>query len=339
VPGRGRYRLKKGISVILLLLATACSSRLPPGPTLASEASVTAASLPAGLSASATPTAVATVPSLTSSATATPAPSPTSTRSPLNLTHPKVMVLAKNLPGPDDLVLAPDGSIYISDISTGTIQQYRPDGSLQTLVEGLSVPEGMLVLPDGSLLIAEQGKNRLVRYDLKAKTLTPFLSLPNQTGLEGVDGIALDNHLPDAPSLIIPDSPHGTVLRASLDGKTVTTIATGFARPTGAWVEADGSILVPDENGAALKRIRPDGAIEKVADFSIPDDVIEDQAGNIFVVTLGDSAIHLIPAAGGRERILVAGLSSPQGIIFDADGNLIVTDPGNHRLIKIILHP
>jgi sugar lactone lactonase YvrE len=250
-----------------------------------------------------------------------------------------VVVLAKNLPGPDDLVLAPDGSIYISDISTGTIQQYKPDGSLQVLVAGLSVPEGMLILPDGSLLIAEQGKNRLVRYDLKTKTLVPFLNLSNQTGLEGVDGIALDNHLPDASTIIIPDSPNGTVLRASLDGQSVTVIAQGFARPTGAWVEADGSILIPDENGGALKRIRPDGVVEKLADFSIPDDVIEDRTGNIFVVTLGDGAIHLIPATGGRETVLAAGLSSPQGIIFDADGNLVVTDPGHHRLIKVILHP
>ena len=250
-----------------------------------------------------------------------------------------MVVLAQNLPGPDDLLLVPDGSIYISDIDTGAVQAYHPDGSLTPLVSGLSVPEGMLLLPDGSLLIAEQGKNRLVRYDFKAQTLSPFLSLSNLTGLESVDGIALDSHLPDAPTIIIPDSPHGTVLRASLDGQRVTVIAKGFARPTGAWVEADGSILVPDENGAALKRIRPDGSVEKIADFSIPDDVIEDSAGNIFVAAIGDNAIHVIPAGSSRERVLVGGLSGPQGLIFDADGNLVVTDPGNHRLIKIFLYP
>lgn len=30
-------------------------------------------------------------------------------------------------------------------------------------------------------------------------------------------------------------------------------------------------------------------------------------------------------------------LVDPQGIIFDADGNLIVTDAGNHRLIKLVI--
>ncbi len=331
--------MKVVISIVLILGMAACTSPLTQPratPTNLPEPEVVI--LPPGTSVTPTTTG-GPIPSPTPRGSPTPAASPTSTRSPLDLSNPAVVVLAKNLPGPDDLLLAPDGSIYISDISTGVIQEYRPDGSLQVLVAGLSVPEGMLILPDGSLLIAEQGKNRLVRYDPATQKLTPFLTLTNPSGQEGVDGIALDNHLPDAPTIIIPDSPIGTVLRASLDGQSVTVIAGSFARPTGAWVEADGSILVTDENGAALKRIRPDGKVEKLADLSVPDDVIEDTAGNIFVVTIGDGAVHVIPASGGPERVLIDGLSSPQGIILDADGNLVVTDPGNHRLIKVILHP
>ena len=42
-----------------------------------------------------------------------------------------------------------------------------------------------------------------------------------------------------------------------------------------------------------------------------------------------------------RGRKLVSGgiavLSSPQGLIFDTDGNLVATDPGNHRLVKILI--
>jgi sugar lactone lactonase YvrE len=325
-------RLNKSISIFLIFVLAACTSLPAPILTSTNSPPPSISVVPSVLAATPTDTTPSPTPN------DTPTLSPTATRSLANLTNPGVVVLAENLPNPDDLLLAPDGSIYISDISTGAIQQYRPDGSLRPIAAGLSVPEGMLLLPDGSLIIAEQGKNRLVRYDFKTQTLSPFLSLPNQTGLEGVDGIALDSHQPDAPTLIIPDSPHGTVLRASLDGKTVTVIAKGFARPTGAWVEPDGSILVPDENGAALKRIRPDGSVEKVAGFSIPDDVIEDPTGNIFVAALGDNAVHVIPA-GGQEHVLVGGLSSPQGIIFDADGNLVVTDPGNHRLIKIVLYP
>jgi sugar lactone lactonase YvrE len=270
----------------------------------------------------------------TSTATLTVSPSPVHEI----LSNPRVMVLAQGLAGPDDLVLAPDGSIYISDVSSGKIQQVQGNGSVRTVVSGLSEPEGMVFLPDGSLVIAEQGKNRLVRYDFKAKHLGLFLALKNQTGQAGVDGIVLDVHDPSRETIIIPDSPNGAVRQSSLDGMTVVTLATGFARPTGAWVEPDGSLLVVDENAGRLARIHAGGSAETLASLSIPDDVVEDPQGNIFVATLGDHAIHVISGPDYRNQVLTAGLSAPQGIILAADGNLIVADQGNHRVIKLLIH-
>ncbi|MBI3738614.1 MAG: SMP-30/gluconolactonase/LRE family protein, partial [Chloroflexi bacterium] len=209
------------------------------------------------------------------------------------------------------------------------------NGKVEVILSGLNEPEGMVILPDGSLVIAEQGANRLVRYDFANKTLQPFLNLQNTTNQLGVDGLAYDAQ---TETIIVPDSPNGTVLRVSVDGQSVSQIASGFARPTGAWVEADGSILVVDENGNSLNRIHRDGRIEKLADLSIPDDVIEDTNGNIFVNTIGDNAIHLISAETHQDMILVSDIIDPQGIVFDNDGNLIATDPGHHRLIKIFIH-
>ena len=312
--------------VLFVLCVTACSAGASALPTQTSQPFVLPLSIPTSQPLPAAPTP-APSPST--------APLPTSTLPSLNLTNPKLVVLADNLPGPDDLLLAPDKSIYISDVTDGTIKQYSTDGKIKVLVSGLSEPEGMVLLPDGSMVIAEQGRNRLVRFDFKSKALQPFLSLTNKTGQMGVDGIALEERPNQPKSIIIPDSPNGVVLRASLDGKTVTTIARGFARPTGAWVEPDGSILIVDENAAALSRIHSDGTVQKLVSLSIPDDVIEDSAGNIFVATIGDNAIHWISTAG-KDHVLVRGLSGPQGLIFDADGNLLATDPGNHRLIKII---
>jgi sugar lactone lactonase YvrE len=258
----------------------------------------------------------------------------TSTSLPI-ITSPALVILATNLPGPDDLLLSPDGSIYLSDVIEGTVRRYTNGGSLNLIVGGLDEPEGMVFLPDGSLVIAEQGRNRLVRYEPGMQTLRPFYQLSNATSQLGVDGLSWDAI---TQTIIVPDSPNGTILRLSPDAQTVTHIASGFSRPTGAWVEPEGSILVVDENGNSLSRIHPDGRLEKLADLPIPDDVIEDPQGNLFVITLGDNAVHLISRVTGQDTVLASGIVDPQGIIFDIDGNLVVTDSGNHRLIKVLIH-
>lgn len=306
------------MSVLLLIVTFSACGTPAPAPLLASPTPFLS-----------TPTIVPVTETITP-LPFTPTALPTVTPAPLNL-NPQVIVLAEDFSEPDDLVLAPDRSIYISDVTAGTIKAYTLDGQLNLILSGLSAPEGMAFLPDGSLIIAEQGTNRLVRYDFQSRTLQPFLDLVNRTNNLGVDGI-----LWDGSNLIVPDSPNGTVLTVSPDGQTVRQLASGLARPTGAWLEPGGDLLIADENGNAVFRLHPDGSLEKIADFSIPDDVIEDAEENIFVITLGDDAVHVLTA--NRDVILVSGLKDPQGIIFDTNGNLIVTDSGNHRLLKVLIH-
>ena len=159
----------------------------------------------------------------------------------------------------------------------------------------------------------------------------PCMVLENKTSHAGVDNIILDAK---SMTLIIPDSPNGRVLRASLDGRQVSVIAGGFVRPTGAAVEQDGSILIVDEDGNSLKRIRPNGSVELIASLPVPDDVVVDDNGVIYVVTLGDSAVYRFrPGAPGE--VLMRGLAGPQGLLLDRAGNLVVTDTGHSRLISI----
>ena len=101
------------------------------------------------------PRVVAVTATATAAPTSSPTPTPTTAAPPINL-HPQVEVLASDLPEPDDLLLAPGGSILISDVNEGTIRQLTPDGQMHLVISGLNEPEGMALASDGSLIIAEQ---------------------------------------------------------------------------------------------------------------------------------------------------------------------------------------
>ena len=331
--------------LLMALLVTACMSSTPtllppstliytatllPNATLNASVTTIAAGPTAAATTSAptaTPLATKVTPSAQHTATTTSTPAP-----------PRLVILARNLNTPDDLVLAPDGSIIYSDIVTEAVERLGTDGKRTTVVSQLREPEGLAFLPDGSLIIVEQGNNRLLRFDFNSNQLSIFLQLENKTTHPGLDGIFFDAA---TQTLLVPDSPNGTLLRVSLEGKTrsVQTLARGLSRPTGAAVEADGSILVVDENAFALWRVPREGGIpQKIARLPEPDDVIVDANGDIYANTLIDDAIHLIDRRTGADQVLWRGFSNPQGIIFDSDGNLIVTDPGYHRIVKIVIH-
>ena len=249
-------------------------------------------------------------------------------------------VLVGGLGTLDDIAVAPDGTIYIGNEPGGRVSAWTPSTGQLTLITGaLSHPEGIIAL-DGLLVVCEQGKNQLSRVNPSDGSVTLFRALPNATGRLGVDGLAFD---PINPSIVVPDSPHGTLLRVSLDGKTATPISvTGvgqppFMRPTGAFVRSDGTLLVADENGGDIVLRRTDGSLQTLlTGLSLPDDVLGDDRGNVYINSVGDGVLHRLQ--GTTHEQLITGLNAPHGLAFDLDGNLLITDlGGGGRLIKVFV--
>jgi streptogramin lyase len=249
-------------------------------------------------------------------------------------------VLVGGLGTLDDIAVAPDGTIYIGDEPGGKLSAWSPaTGQVRLITGALNHPEGIIAL-DGLLVVCEQGKNQLLRVNPSDGSVTLFRALANPTRNLGVDGLAFD---PLNPSIIVPDSPNGTLLRVSLDGKTATPISVmsaghpPFMRPTGAFVRSDGSLLVADENGGEVVLLRPDGSLQTtLTGLSLPDDVLGDDQGNVYVNSVGDGVLHRLQ--GMTHSKLITGLNAPHGLAFDLDGNVLVTDlGGGGRLIKVFV--
>lgn len=108
-------------------------------------------------------------------------------------------------------------------------------------------------------------------------------------------------------------------------------------RPTAATLAPDDSLIVADEFGNKLVRVNPlTGAGATIASLPQPDDVVMNARGDICANTLLDGAVHCLSSATGTDAIVARGFGQPQGLLLDTDGNLIVTDPGHGRIVKII---
>ncbi len=273
-----------------------------------------------------TPTPTRTVAAIpTVSPTLTPSSTPDTTPA-----HYTSQVLLSGVGRPDDLAFDRQGRLLFSDFFNGTVSRLNTNGSVTVLVRGVAGPEGIVVLADGTMIIAEQRTNRILTLAPGAKSLTVLRTLPGTPTTapckDGVDSIVLDS---TTNTLIVPDSPIGNVYRMSLDGTTLTLLASGIVRPVGAAVDAQGTIYVADECGGAVVRITPDGKTTHIGGFGMPDDVAFDHHGNLLVIDLRSSIHALIrvrQATGKHEVLASKGFIEPQGLVVDDNDNIYVSD-------------
>lgn len=248
-----------------------------------------------------------------------------------NVQASQVRVLAHGFGHPDDLAWGAHGAIYFSDFGNGAVNRLDANGKRTVVFSGLQGPEGIVVEPDGSLVVAEQGRDRLLRVDPRRGTARVLAVIPNSTHLLGIDGIARD---PRDGSLIVPDSPAGRVLRVSRSGR-VRVIATGLGRPVGVLVQADSTIVVVDEHLNGAFRIDRHGRPQRFGGFlSVPDDVLDDGRGGVYVTCLGDGTIRHIDSHG-VTTLVAGGLPNPQGLLRRSDGTLVVAEEDANLLVIV----
>src|SRR5690242_8113537 len=86
-------------------------------------------------------------------------------------------VVVSGLGTPDDIAVAPDGTVYIGDESGGRLSSWSPTtGQVKLVSNTLSHPEGIVVL-ESSLVVCEQGKNQLSRVNPSDGSVTLFRAL------------------------------------------------------------------------------------------------------------------------------------------------------------------
>jgi sugar lactone lactonase YvrE len=202
-----------------------------------------------------------------------------------------------------------------------------------------------------------------------------------------VDGTGADAafHLPysvavdGAGNVFVADTDNNTVRKITAAG-VVTTFAgtaslsgsadgTGadarFSNPDGVAVDSTGNVFVADTGNSTIRKITPAGVVTTLAGaagmagsvdatgvaarFNLPQGVVVDSAGNVFVADTENSTIRKVTAAGVVTTLAgtagvggsvdgtgaAARFTLPTGVAVDGAGNVFVADRGNATIRKV----
>lgn len=240
----------------------------------------------------------------------------------------------------DNLAIAPDGTVYVSNMADNAVQAYNPaTGAVRTLTSGkLAVPAGVKV-DGGQLWVADIFAFRGV--DLGTGAVTDIkrmhaagsdIEYPFAVGVSSKH-IALASwftgwvqvmdratrktianlHGWKAPydvialedgSLLVAEIATGSIIQASgADFATRRTVTTGLAGPVQMTLGRDGAIYVTEAAGKLTRVALADGAKTEVASgLALPEGVAQTPWGSFIVAEAAAGKLTEIDPASGQRR-------------------------------------
>lgn len=189
------------------------------------------------------------------------------------------------------------GNLYVTDIPWGRILRIDAQGAWTLVAEYDGEPNGMKFLDANTLLITDY-KNGLMRLDVASGKVTPYLERRNSERFKGVNDLIFDS----AGNLYFTDQgqsglhdPSGRLYRLRPSGQLDLLLA-NVPSPNGVALSPDERVLyLAVTRGNCVWRVPllPDGSVAKVGQF-----------------------------------FTSHGPSGPDGLAVDAEGRVLVANPG-----------
>lgn len=240
-----------------------------------------------------------------------------------------------------------------------------PSRNITGASTGLGFPRRIVIDANGNLYIANApgggNPHSITVYSPKANgNAAPIQTIAGaNTGLTGVNGLALDNAGANLYAvncgacfdstgsdaiLIFPNTATGNVApSASIAGKS-----TALSSPTGITFDAGGDLLVANSGNNTVTTYAP-GATGNIAPTATlggastgidsPECVRTDSTGAIYVCNNNVSTITVYAAGASGNATPIrtlggaaTGLSNPTSVTFDKKGNMYVANPGANTI-------
>lgn len=242
-----------------------------------------------------------------------------------------VSVIATLPPALDNLAIAKDGTIYVSNMAEASIFEVKPDtGAVRTVVSGPLATPTDLVLTDGAdgekLHVADVFAYRVI--DTASKAITdPLRMYRNET--ENQLGIGAGK-----TKILITSWAAGMV--QVIDRATGAAVMRhGFAAPSDAIELDDGRMFALEAASGTIRPVQTeDGppSAPQVQGLTGPVSMVDAGGGKVYV-TETSGALALVDLDSGEITRVLEGLAGPEGVDMGSDGRVYLAEAGAGRVI------
>jgi len=241
--------------------------------------------------------------------------------------------VAKQLrPSLDNLAIAPDGMIYVSNMANNEVQAFNPTtGELRTLTSGkVAVPAGLKI--DGNdLWVADVFGFRQV--DVRTGEVRDVFRMQRDPELDYPFAVGLSPRLFALTSWFT-----GSV--QLVDRQTLKTVETihGLKAPFDALPMPDGSVIYAELATGSITRASGPKFAEKsvlASGLNGPVQLVVGQDGALYVTEAAGKLLRIPLDASAPLRTVADGLALPEGLAQTPWGSFIVAESAARRLVEI----
>lgn len=237
--------------------------------------------------------------------------------------------------GPSGIAVDWYGNVFVADSENNNIKQISPGGNIKLIAGStkgdVDGPLGLNRLSSPSALAIDDASGSIY--------ITQFTSYVKRLKDGGIKTLAGGLRIDDG------QSPFRFPLGIAINAQKELIIA-DYGKHQIFKINANDEVSVVAGSGMAGDA---DGMASE-ATFNLPQGLAIDKAGNIYVADRGNHKIRMISTSGLVSTIagtgqygavdgpaLSASFFEPSGIAIDLEGNLLITDRGNHQIRKITL--
>lgn len=265
------------------------------------------------------------------------------------------------LDSPRGLGVAPNGDVYVTDLSNARIAVFGADGTFKFNFGKIGAepgkgkpgefnePSGVAVGPDGTVYVADAWNGRVQKFDAKGKVQGEYGG--GRYSFYSPRNVATDRN----GNLYVADTGNSAVKVISPDGKIAKVIggrgSSGgqFNEVFGVAVNSKGEIYVADPGNKKIHKFSAMPAGEFIKDRKVAGwqtsapfwpHLAVDKMDNVYAVDSGnrkiwvyDSELNYRGTLGGAEGQEL--FASPLGIGFGPNGEMWVGDVANNKLLKL----